>query len=84
MRLAVLNELRLAIGSFAPCEVVMEGCTRVLPLVALKAEGGDSRAAVAGKGDAGVSDEEGGGKAGVSPNRHPDARTGAANLKVRL
>ncbi|CAN0569259.1 unnamed protein product, partial [Ectocarpus sp. 12 AP-2014] len=26
MRLAILNELRLAIGSFDPCEVVMEGC----------------------------------------------------------
>lgn len=84
MRLAILNELRLAIGSFAPCEVVMEGCTRVLPLVALEAGRVDSRLALAGKGDAGGgSDEECGGRPGVSPNRHPDARVGAANLKVK-
>lgn len=83
MRLAVLNELRLAIGSFAPCEVVMEGCTRVLPLVALEAGRVASPSALAGKGDAGGgSDEEGGRRPGVSPNRHPDARVGAANLKV--
>ncbi|CAM9109555.1 unnamed protein product, partial [Hapterophycus canaliculatus] len=79
MKLAVLNELRLAIGSFAPCEVVMEGCTRVLPLVALTVARSESNMPLAG-------DEESGGvlreRPGVSPNRHPQARSGAANVKV--
>lgn len=87
MKLAILNELRLAIGSFAPCEVVMEGCTRVLPLVTLSAKGvGSSKTAVSlrdGRDDAGSTDEEQGGRRGVSPNRHPQARNGAANVKVR-
>lgn len=81
MRLAILNELRLAIGSFGPCEVVMEGCTRVLPLVALRAA--RPRAPVAGGVGMGGDDEEVGGRTGVSPNRHPQARMGAANVKVR-
>lgn len=82
MKLAILNGLRLAIGSFAPCEVVMEGCTRVLPLVTLSAEGVESKTAVSETDDA-DSDEEKGGRTGVSPNRHPQARMGAANVKAR-
>jgi len=82
MKLAVLNELRMAIGSFAPCEVVMEGSTRVLPLVALRAAGCETLPEGA---DAESSGEAGGGRrTGVSPNRHPQARMGAANLKVRM
>lgn len=83
MKLAILNELRLAIGSFAPCEVVMEGCTRVLPLVTLSAKGVGSKMAVSERDDAGSTDEEKGGRTGVSPNRHPQARMGAANVKAR-
>lgn len=80
MKLAVLNELRLSIGSFAPCEVVMEGCTRVLPLVALTAGTAGAKAAAAGDAIPGDSDTEAGGRLGVSPNRDP--RMGAANVKV--
>lgn len=86
MKLAVLNELRMAIGSFAPCEVVMEGSTRVLPLVALRAASCETlpEGEVEGA-DAESSGEAGGGRrAGVSPNRHPQARMGAANFKVRM
>lgn len=74
MRLAVLNELRLAVGSFAPCEVVMPDCTRVLPLVALRAGSATSTAA-----DPDVDCRR---RTVVSPNRHPEAQTGAANAKV--
>lgn len=78
-----MNELRLAIGSFAPCQVVMEGCTRVLPLVALQADSVGSTAWSKDKGDTpAVAYEDSRKRAGVSPNRHPEARTGAANLKV--
>lgn len=83
MKLSILNELRLAIGSFPPCEVVMEGCTRVLPLVTLSAKGVVSKTAVSERDDAGSTDEEKGGRRGVSPNRHPQARMGAANVKAR-
>lgn len=83
MKLAVLNEMRLAIGSFAPCEVVMEGCTRVLPLVALRAGRAGSKLPAAYEDDGGGSGEETGSRPGVSPNRHPQARMGAANVKVR-
>lgn len=82
MKLAVLNELRLAIGSFAPCEVVMEGCTRVLPLIALPVARSESNVPLAG-GDEGEFEGEVRGRPGVSPNRHPEARSGAANVKVR-
>lgn len=81
MKLAALNELRLAVGSFAPCEVVMEGSTRVLPLVALRAASTEPKVPLSG-GDAENSDEAGG-RSGVSPNRHPEARMGAPNVKVR-
>lgn len=74
MRFAVLNELRLAIGSFAPCEVVMQGCTRVLPLVALSVDHAESTDSDVSEGSIR--------KAGVSPNRHPQAQSGAANVKV--
>lgn len=83
MQLAALNELRLAVGSFAPCEVVMEGSTRVLPLVALRAVSSESEAPQTGGVDAGSSKEVAGGRSGVSPNRHPEARMGAPNVKVR-
>ena len=83
IKLAVLNELRLAIGSFAPCEVVMEGCTRVLPLVTLMAKGVGSKSAGSDRDDAGSTDDEKGVRRGVSPNRHPQARMGAANVKAR-
>lgn len=84
MRLAVLNELRLAVGSFAPCEVVMEGSTRVLPLVALRAVSSESEPVpLSGGADAGSSDEGSRWRPGVSPNRHPEARMGAPNVKVR-
>lgn len=87
MKLAVLNELRLAVGSFAPCEVVMEGSTRVLPLVALRAESCESELTLSGAGaDATGSADDAAcrpGRPGVSPNRHPQARMGAANVKVR-
>lgn len=81
MKLAVLNELRLAIGSFAPCEVVMEGCTRVLPLVALPVARPELKMSLAGDGE-GEFDGEVRGRPGVSPNRHPEAHSGAANVKV--
>lgn len=82
MNLAALNELRLAVGSFAPCEVVMEGSTRVLPLVALPAASSESKVPLTEGGDARSSEEAAGGRSGVSPNRHPEARTGAPNVKV--
>lgn len=61
----------------------MEGCTRVLPLIALKVGKVDSRAQAPGKMDAAEAEGESSRRPGVSPNRHPEARTGAANLKVR-
>lgn len=83
MKLAALNELRLAVGSFAPCEVVMEGSTRVLPLVALPAASSEANVPLTKGGDARSSEEAAGGRSGVSPNRHPEARSGAPNMKVR-
>lgn len=82
MKLALLNELRLAIGSFAPCEVVMEGCTRVLPLVALQARDEEISTARAHEGD--MASQEAECSVGVSPNRHPQAHAGAPNIKVRF